>query len=79
MIHHFFSMNSLLAVNTAARMEQTSSPGRIRVTKDFHDLVGNAETGWGEKEIIEMKNMGNMETYLLNPIVPRSRQCSEIL
>ena len=51
----------------AARMEQTSSPSCIRVTKEFHDLVGDRETGWNEKELIVLKNMGEKETYLLDP------------
>ncbi|KAL7538340.1 hypothetical protein ACHAWF_006058 [Thalassiosira exigua] len=55
------------AVNVAARMEQTSRPGCIRVTKDFHDLVRDAESGWAEQEVISLKNMGRMETYLLDP------------
>ena len=53
----------------AARMEQTSQPSRIRVSKDFHDLVGDAESGWMEKEIIPIKNMGEVESYLLDPIL----------
>jgi len=55
----------------AARMEQTSLPSCIRVTKDFHDLVGDAQSGWMEKEVLPLKNMGDMETYLLNPIESR--------
>lgn len=54
-------------VNMAARMEQTSLPSKIRVTKDFHDLVGDYETGWEGSEMIEVKNMGQVVTYLLNP------------
>lgn len=56
------------AVNMAARMEQTSLPSMIRATKDFHDLVGDAETNWLKREAIHLKNMGEMETYLLDPI-----------
>ena len=56
------------AVNMAARMEQTSQSNCIRVTKDFHDLVADTETGWLEKEVIALKNMGDMETYLLDPL-----------
>jgi class 3 adenylate cyclase len=54
-------------VNLAARMEQTSKPSLIRVTEDFHDLIGNEETGWLEKERIAIKNMGSVDTYLLDP------------
>jgi class 3 adenylate cyclase len=56
------------AVNMAARMEQTSLPSMIRTTREFHDLVGDAETNWAKKEVIQLKNMGEMETYLLDPI-----------
>lgn len=62
----------------AARMEQTSQSNRIRVTKDFHDLVGDAETGWSNKEVIPLKNMGDMETYLLDPLELRIREQSSI-
>mmetsp|Transcript_1349 Transcript_1349/g.2217 ORF Transcript_1349/g.2217 Transcript_1349/m.2217 type:complete len:728 (+) Transcript_1349:50-2233(+) len=56
------------AVNMAARMEQTSLPSMIRTTREFHDLVGDAEQNWSAKEVIQLKNMGEMETYLLDPI-----------
>ena len=56
------------AVNMAARMEQTSLPSMIRATREFHDMVGDAETNWSKKEVIQLKNMGEMETYLLDPI-----------
>lgn len=58
----------------AARMEQTSRASCIRVTRDFHDLVGDAETGWMAKEVIQLKNMGEMETFLLDPIGSRLSQ-----
>jgi class 3 adenylate cyclase len=54
-------------VNLAARMEQTSKPSHIRVTEDFHDLIGNEELGWLQKERVAIKNMGTVETYLLDP------------
>ncbi|KAL7517256.1 hypothetical protein ACHAWX_002192 [Stephanocyclus meneghinianus] len=56
------------AVNLAARMEQASLPSHIRVTEDFHRLVADVENGWNKYEEIEMKNMGTMGTYLLNPL-----------
>ena len=52
----------------AARMEQTSQPSCIRVTKDFHDVVGDVEKGWKPKEVLSLKNMGETETYLLDPL-----------
>lgn len=57
------------AVNMAARMEQTSKPSMIRTTKEFHDLIGDAEPNWSQKEAIPLKNMGQVDTYLLDPIV----------
>jgi class 3 adenylate cyclase len=55
------------SVNMAARMEQTSKPNHIRATQNFHDLIGNNEMGWQEKETVAIKNMGEVDTYLLNP------------
>ena len=54
-------------VNLAARMEQTSKPSMIRVTKGFHDLIGDNEQGWLKKETVALKNMGKVESYLLDP------------
>lgn len=62
---HFFTGN---AVNLSARMEQTSLPSHIRVTKDFYDLVADVEDQWEACEEIEIKNMGTVDTYLLNPL-----------
>ncbi len=56
-------------MNLAARMEQTSLPGRIRVSHDFYEMVKDSELGWDErKKCISVKNMGEIDTYLLNPI-----------
>ena len=56
-------------VNISARMEQTCVPNHVRVTKDFYDLVAaDTENQWDKCEDIEMKNMGTMTTYLLNPL-----------
>jgi len=57
------------AVNMAARMEQTSLPSMIRTTREFYDLVGDAEENWLKKEVIQLKNMGEVSTYLLDPIL----------
>lgn len=56
-------------VNLAARMEQTSRPSMIRATEAFHSLVADAEdeNNWYEYEIISMKNMGDIGTYILDP------------
>ena len=50
-------------------MEQTSLPSKIRVTKDFHDLVSDVETVWEEHNVISVKNMGEIDTYLFNPLI----------
>ena len=55
------------AVNLAARMEQTCLPSRIRVTKEFFDRLSKPENVQ-EKEVISVKNMGEVETYLINPL-----------
>lgn len=55
------------SVNLAARMKQTCPPNRIRVTKEFFDTIPLTED-WQEKEVISVKNMGQVETYLLNPL-----------
>ena len=55
------------SVNMAARMEQNSKPGMIRVTKDFHDLIGDQESNWLSCEKINIKNMGQQVTYILDP------------
>lgn len=57
------------AVNMAARMEQTSAPGKINVSRAFHDLIGEDETEWEEKKIISIKNMGEVEAWLLDPVL----------
>jgi len=56
------------AVNMAARMEQTSTPNMIHVTKDFHGVVGEKESEWEFSETVKIKNMGEAETYLLDPL-----------
>ena len=56
------------AINLAARMEHTGVPSKIRVTENFHDLVSNVETDWDEYKVISVKNMGDIGTYLLDPL-----------
>ena len=52
-------------VNLAARMEQTSRPNMIRATETFRSLV---DGDWDEYEVISMKNMGDIGTYILDPL-----------
>ncbi|KAL7451055.1 hypothetical protein ACHAWC_002901 [Mediolabrus comicus] len=54
-------------VNTAARMEQAGKPNKIRVSEAFHSLVSDVD-GWDEYEMVQMKNMGETGTYLLDPL-----------
>jgi hypothetical protein len=50
------------SVNLAARMEQTSVPNRIRMTKDFYDLLPESDGEIVEaSETIRAKNMGKVE------------------
>ncbi|KAL3795342.1 hypothetical protein HJC23_009515 [Cyclotella cryptica] len=55
-------------VNLAARMEQTCKPNMIRVSEEFWRLVANVEDGWDEYEVVTMKNMGDVGTYILDPL-----------
>lgn len=55
-------------VNLAARMEQTCKPNMIRVSEEFWRLVANVEDGWDEYEVITMKNIGDVGTYILDPL-----------
>jgi len=67
------------AVNLAARMEQTSLPGRIRVSNDFYEMVKDSETEWeGDKKCITVKNMGEIDTFLLNPMT-REKELTSFL
>jgi class 3 adenylate cyclase len=54
-------------VNLAARMEQTSKPNMIRVTEVFRRLVAGVDDNWDEFEVISMKNMGSIGTYIMDP------------
>ena len=58
------------AINLAARMEQTSRANCIRVTEDFYNLVATPENSrdelWGGREMIPIKNMGEVGSYLLD-------------
>lgn len=63
------------AVNMAARMEQTSTANMIHATKTFHDLIGDSEDGWESSEMVEIKNMGEVEAYLLDPLKGKNESC----
>jgi len=49
-------------------MEQTSLPGKIRVTDDFYKLVCDTESEWEEHSRISVKNMGEIDTHMLDPM-----------
>ncbi|GFH61688.1 hypothetical protein CTEN210_18164 [Chaetoceros tenuissimus] len=54
------------AVNIAARMEQTAPVGKVHVSKAFHDLVNDHHMVWDEKRNTDVKNVGVMETWIMN-------------
>lgn len=60
-------------VNMAARMEQTCKPGKIHVSKDFKELIGDWETNWEEPRVVPVKNMGEVQTFLLDPSLDPTR------
>ena len=49
-------------------MEQTCKSNMIRVTEEFRKLVSNVENDWDEYEMVTMKNMGEIGTYILDPL-----------
>jgi len=51
-------------VNTAARMEQSSEPGKINISKATFDLVKN-NFSCISRGFIEGKNKGKMEMYFV--------------
>jgi hypothetical protein len=53
-------------------MEQTSKPNMIRATEIFRSLVAGVEDNWDEFEVISMKNMGSIGTYIMDPIKEES-------
>jgi class 3 adenylate cyclase len=62
-------------VNMAARMEQTCTANMIHVTETFHDLIGDNEIGWECKEKVLIKNMGEVNAYLLDPFKEEDESC----
>ncbi|MEO1148345.1 MAG: adenylate/guanylate cyclase domain-containing protein, partial [Cyanobacteria bacterium J06638_22] len=54
------------AVNTAARMEQSSEPGRINISKATYDLVKN-HFEFQHRGKIQAKNKGTLDMYFLLP------------
>ncbi|KAL3823762.1 hypothetical protein ACHAXA_004855 [Cyclostephanos tholiformis] len=56
-------------VNLAARMEQTCKPNKIRATEAFYNLVAGGGDDWDEYEVVSMKNMGSIGTYIMNPLM----------
>ena len=62
-------------VNMAARMEQTSSANMIHVTNTFHDLIGDKEDGWECSKKVMMKNIGEIDAYLLDPMKKDNESC----
>ena len=63
------------AVNMAERMEQTSSVNMIHVTSTFHDLIGDKEDGWECSEKVKVKDIGEIDSYLLDPLKGENESC----
>jgi Adenylate and Guanylate cyclase catalytic domain len=62
-------------MNTAARMESTSLPGRIQLSEDSAELIRRAGKGiWLQKreDLIDIKGKGRLSTYWLNHSEARS-------
>ena len=54
------------AVNVASRMESTGVPGRIQVTQAVVDIVSNKEFEFSKRGTVQVKGIGEMETYFLD-------------
>lgn len=67
------------AVNHAARMEQTAPNGMIQVSETFHDLIQQEGNYSFEEDSKNIKNMGTVKTYVLDPHVVNSRNASSPL
>ncbi len=52
-------------VNIAARMESSSLPGRIQLTAETRDLIGDDEASACQARTLDVKGLGSMTTYLL--------------
>jgi adenylate cyclase len=52
-------------VNTAARMQQASDPGKINISKATHDMVSGSYQ-CTPRGLIEVKGKGEMEMYFVN-------------
>jgi len=50
-------------MNVASRMESTSRPNSIQVTREFYEYVKD-EAPWKKNEDVYVKNKGNMRTYI---------------
>jgi class 3 adenylate cyclase len=57
------------AVNIAARMEQSGEPGRIVLSDTTYNLVKDRFT-CEHRGIIEAKNRGRLDTYILDRVLP---------
>jgi class 3 adenylate cyclase len=60
------------SVNVAARMEQTAEANKIRASEAFHDLVSDGDNDWDDYEVIDIKNMGSIGTFTMDPFKVKS-------
>ena len=51
-------------VNTASRMESHGIPGRIQVSQETHDCLGDTYS-FEERGVVQIKGKGDLTTYFL--------------
>jgi len=61
------------SVNTASRMESHGLPGRVQITGDTYALIKD-EFICQSRGVIDVKGKGNMETWLVEGMRPRTRE-----
>lgn len=64
------------AVNLASRMESTGVPGRVQCTKEVIDAVPANEFVVERRGMVQVKGIGEMETYFINAKSATSRPSS---
>ena len=53
------------SINIASRMESTGASGKIHVSEDFKNALGNRDFKFEDCELIDVKGKGLMKTYFL--------------
>ncbi|XP_056638922.1 soluble guanylate cyclase 89Da-like [Diorhabda sublineata] len=52
-------------INTASRMQSTSEPGKIQISKNTKELLSEEKYQIKSRGLVEVKGKGNMQTYWL--------------